>query len=37
MLETIAAEFGDPRLGLATCPYRAVPGRSFWSTLEPSG
>ena len=25
------------KLGLATCPYRAVPGRSFWSTLEAVG
>jgi ceramide glucosyltransferase len=37
MLSTIAAEFQDPRLGLATCPYRAVPGRSFWSALEAIG
>jgi ceramide glucosyltransferase len=37
MLSTIAAEFQDGRLGLATCPYRAVPGRSFWSTLEAIG
>ncbi len=37
MLSTIAAEFQDQRLGLATCPYRAVPGRSFWSTLEAIG
>ena len=34
MLESIAAEFQDPTLGLATCPYRAVAGRSFWSRLE---
>jgi ceramide glucosyltransferase len=33
-LSTIAAEFQDERLGLITCPYRAVPGASFWSTLE---
>ncbi|HWR51311.1 MAG TPA: bacteriohopanetetrol glucosamine biosynthesis glycosyltransferase HpnI [Bryobacteraceae bacterium] len=33
-LETIAAEFQDERLGLETCPYRGVPGASFWSTLE---
>ena len=26
-----------PTLGMATCPYRAVPGRSFWSTLEAVG
>jgi len=37
MLATIAAEFQDPGLGLATCPYRAVPGRSFWNTLEAIG
>jgi ceramide glucosyltransferase len=37
MLRTIAAEFQDERLGLATCPYRAAPGRSFWSTLEAIG
>ena len=37
MLSIIAAEFQDERLGLATCPYRAVPGRSFWSTLEAIG
>jgi len=37
MLGTIAAEFQDERLGLATCPYRAVPGRSPWSTLEALG
>jgi ceramide glucosyltransferase len=33
-LRTVAAEFQDPTLGLATCPYRAVPGASFWSRLE---
>lgn len=37
MLRTIAAEFQDAALGLATCPYRAVPGRSAWSTLEALG
>ena len=37
MLSTIAAEFADEKLGMATCPYRAVPGRSFWSTLEAIG
>jgi ceramide glucosyltransferase len=37
MLKVIAAEFQDPNLGLATCPYRAVPGRSFWNTLEAIG
>ena len=29
MLAVIAAEFQDAKLGLATCPYRAVPGHSF--------
>jgi ceramide glucosyltransferase len=37
MLAVIAAEFEDGKLGLSTCPYRAVPGRSFWSTLEAVG
>jgi ceramide glucosyltransferase len=37
MLSTLAREFQDPRLGLATCPYRAVPGRSPWNTLEAIG
>ena len=37
MLATIAAEFADPKVGLATCPYRAVPGRGIWSTLEAIG
>lgn len=36
-LQTIAAEYQDPKLGVSTCPYRAVPGRSFWSTLEAIG
>jgi len=37
MLETIAREFQDARVGLATCPYRAVPGHSFWNLLEALG
>ncbi len=37
MLTVIAAEFQDAKLGLATCPYRAVPGQSFWNTLEAIG
>ena len=36
-LRLMAAEFQDPKLGLSTCPYRAVPGGSFWSTLEALG
>ena len=37
MLSAVAAEFQDPGLGLTTCPYRAVPGRGFWSALEAIG
>jgi ceramide glucosyltransferase len=37
MLRVVAAEFQDQRLGLATCPYRAVPGHSFWSVIEAIG
>lgn len=37
LLRTIAAEFQDEKLGVATCPYRAVPGPSFWSRLEATG
>ncbi|MFZ0958331.1 MAG: bacteriohopanetetrol glucosamine biosynthesis glycosyltransferase HpnI [Candidatus Sulfotelmatobacter sp.] len=37
LLRTTAAEFQDPKLGVATCPYRAVPGPSFWSRLEATG
>ncbi|MGH9594786.1 MAG: bacteriohopanetetrol glucosamine biosynthesis glycosyltransferase HpnI [Bryobacteraceae bacterium] len=37
MLQTIAAEFQDRKLAVATCPYRAVAGPSFWSRLEATG
>ena len=37
LLSVIAAEFSNPRLGVATCPYRATPGASFWSMLEAIG
>jgi len=37
LLRTIAAEFQDDRVGVSTCPYRAVPGPSFWSHLEATG
>jgi len=37
LLRTVAAEFQDAHLGAATCPYRAVPGASFWSRLEATG
>ena len=37
MLSVFAGEFQNPQTGLATCPYRAVPGHSFWSVLEALG
>ena len=37
LLKTIAAEFQDSKMGVATCPYRAVGGDSFWSRLEATG
>src|SRR5579883_870386 len=37
LLKVVAAEFQDPAIGIATCPYRAVPGPSFWSRLEAAG
>ena len=37
LLRTVSAEFMDPRLGVATCPYRAVPGPSLWSRMEATG
>jgi len=37
LLQTIAAEFQDPNLGVATCPYRAVGGPGFWSKIEAIG
>lgn len=38
LLQSIAAEFAaNPKLGVATCPYRAVAGDSLWSQLEALG
>jgi len=37
LLATLAAEFGDPGLGLASCLYRAVGGRDLWTRLEAIG
>jgi ceramide glucosyltransferase len=37
LLRTVALEFQDPKLGIATCPYRAVSGPSFWSRIEATG
>lgn len=36
-LHRLAAEFENPGLALTTCPYRAVPGPTIWSTLEAIG
>jgi ceramide glucosyltransferase len=36
-LKSVAAEFTDPGIGVATCPYRAVAGESLWSNLEAEG
>jgi ceramide glucosyltransferase len=37
LLRTVAGEFQDQHIGVATCPYRAVSGSSFWSRLEALG
>jgi ceramide glucosyltransferase len=37
MLRTLAAEFQDSQIGVATCPYRSVPASSIWSKLEAVG
>jgi ceramide glucosyltransferase len=37
LLRVIADEFADGRTALATCPYCAIAGRSFWSRLEALG
>ena len=36
-LRMLARDFADPRVGVVTCPYRAVPGPSLWSKLEAIG
>ena len=36
-LRVLAAEFQDPAVGVITCPYRGVAGRSIWSRLEALG
>ncbi|MCB9384974.1 MAG: bacteriohopanetetrol glucosamine biosynthesis glycosyltransferase HpnI [Bryobacterales bacterium] len=36
-LAILASDFADPRVGVVTCPYRAVPGPSLWSKLEAIG
>ena len=37
LLSHLAQEFQDDHVGLISCPYRAVPGRSVWSRLEAIG
>ncbi len=37
MTRVLASELLDPTIGLVTCPYRAIPGTSFWSHLEAIG
>jgi ceramide glucosyltransferase len=37
LLRCVAAELQEPVVGIVTCPYRAVPGRGFWSRLEAIG
>jgi ceramide glucosyltransferase len=37
LLRTVVAEFQNEHVGVATCPYRAVPGPSLWSRLEATG
>ena len=37
LLSDLARDFEDPRVGVVTCPYRAVPGPSPWSKLEALG
>ncbi len=37
LLQTLACEFQDSRVGLITCPYRAIGGPSIWSRLEAIG
>jgi ceramide glucosyltransferase len=37
LLRRIAEEFQNPAVGVVTCPYRAVPGKGFWSRLEALG
>lgn len=37
LLSHLAREFQDEHIGLISCPYRAVPGKSIWSRLEAVG
>ncbi len=37
LLSHLAQELQDDHVGLISCPYRAVPGKSLWSRLEAIG
>ncbi|HEY1525509.1 MAG TPA: bacteriohopanetetrol glucosamine biosynthesis glycosyltransferase HpnI [Candidatus Angelobacter sp.] len=37
LLSHLAQEFQDQHIGLISCPYLAVPGKSLWSRLEAIG
>jgi ceramide glucosyltransferase len=37
LLSHLAQELQDGHVGLISCPYRAVPGKSLWSRLEAIG
>ncbi|HXA06258.1 MAG TPA: glycosyltransferase, partial [Bryobacteraceae bacterium] len=37
MLEEIAREFQDPRVGMVTCPYLAIAEHGFWWKLDALG
>lgn len=37
LLARLGREFAEPRVGLITCPYRALAGRTLWSRLEALG
>src|SRR5215471_14143016 len=37
LLRRVAGEFQESSVGVVSCPYRAVPGRGFWSQLEAIG
>jgi len=37
LLADLAHEFAEPKVGLITCPYRALGGSTIWSRLEALG
>ena len=37
MTRVLVDEMHNPAIGLVTCPYRAIAGKSFWSNLEAIG